>query len=378
MPFDPDPKTLKDLLENKVAIAIDDSGNLGDAAIGKLVTMQINAAMRVKPAVLEEYFEYFDLDKNFLPGPIKPASVVTSILKNYPKPPPGDKMWLIGQNKWKLEFWPEQKADGSIEAPLVKRRRRSAEERRKGFSEWEQETVATIVWDPEHDPIEEGLGFAVTEGREDEYPYEEIFDAIDENYVDQLSHYTGSHVFSTIKKILVSVSALPKRQAGGVWVIPVDAFDLIARVEKLVDALIAPPTDERGNPLPDFEPDYKSEFIPISLADGNKSRLIIQGSVERAIIKDLSKVITRLNEMRKTGLPARPSELAEANHTRQQALAIQDHYKNVVSLKYGRLKRMLADYENLYEAAQLGEMAVEEPVSLSFDDDDDSDIITDE
>jgi hypothetical protein len=114
------------------------------------------------------------------------------------------------------------------------------------------------------------------------------------------------------------------------------------------------------------------------LADGNKSRLIIQGSVERAIIKDLSKVITRLNEMRKTGLPARPSELAEANHTRQQALAIQDHYKNVVSLKYGRLKRMLADYENLYEAAQLGEMAVEEPVSLSFDDDDDSDIITDE
>ncbi len=351
----PDTKTLSQTLENAVAVAIDDAGDLKDALLGKLCWFQISNELRVAPDRLAEYFEYFSIEETYLPKPIEPRAVVKSVLTKHPKAPGRDKLWLIGDHKWELKFWAEIKNDGSIEAPLVRRRRRSIEERNRGMGEWETVTVATAVWDPKHEPIIEALGFKVHEGFDAEYPYAEIFSAIDEEYIDQLRHFTGGHVHHSIKQILTATSSVPIRQAGGIWVIPPDAIDLLDRVEKLIDSLIAPPLDENGEPVPGYDDGGKTQFVSVPLADGNKQRLVIRGAVETKILKDLSAAITRLNELRKTGLPARPSELAEATDIRRKAFEVGKHYHTVATSDLAKVKRMLGDFDALFAAAMTGE-----------------------
>ena len=361
----PDPKTMSQALENAIAVAIDDEGELKDALLGKLCWFQLSNDLRVTPERLAEYFEFFAIPETYLPPPIEPKSVVKNLLNTHPKAPGADKLWLIGEHKWELKFWAEIKQDGAIEAPLVRRRRRSIEERKRGMSEWETVTVATAVWDPSHEPVEEALGFKVHEGFEAEYPYGEIFSAMDEEYVDQLRHYTNTHVTASIKKVLVSTVSIPVRQSGGVWVIPKDAIDLLDRVDKLVDALIAPSLDEDGNPIPGTE-DTKTKFNIVKLIDGDKERLMISGAVETKIIDDLSVAITRLNTLRKTGLPARPSELAESAAIRRKALEVAKHYQTVVTSELTNVSSMLADFDSLYAAAMVGEREGAEPESLDL------------
>jgi hypothetical protein len=362
----PDPKTIHEALENAVAIAIDDSDELEDALLGKVCWFQVSNELRVKPDRLAEYFEFFAIPDQYLPKPIDPHNVTTTVLGKHPKAPGRDKLWLIGEHKWELKFWIENKSDGSIEAPLVRRRRRSMEERRRGQGEWEAVTVATAVWDPRHEPITEALGFAVHKDFAEEYPYNEIFSAIDEDYTDQLNHFTGSMIQAAIKKMLIDTISLPVRQTGGVWIIPRDSIDLFNRVEKLVDALIAPPTDDDGNPVAGYEDNGKTQFVSLDLLDGNKQRLIIRGAVETRILHDLAKSINQLNALRKTGLPARPSELAEAAAIRRKALEVGKHYQNVVDVEIKSVRSMLNDFDSLFAAAMTGERDLPEPESLKL------------
>ena len=367
----PDKQTINQALENAVAIAIDDSDELEDALLGKVCWFQVSGELRVKPDRLAEYFEFFAIPDQYLPKPIDPRNVTTTVLGKHPKAPGRDKLWLIGDHKWELKFWIESKSDGAIEAPLVRRRRRSMEERKRGQSEWEAVTVATAVWDPRHEPITEALGFAVMPGFEAEYPYGEIFSAIDEDYVDQLNHFTGSMIQSAIKKMLVDTISLPVRQTGGVWIIPPDSIDLFNRVEKLIDALVAPPLDDEGNPMPGYEDNDKTQFVSLDLLDGNKQRLIIRGAVETRILHDLAKSIDQLNALRKTGLPARPNELAEAATIRRKALEVGKHYQNVVDVEIKSVRAMLNDFDALFAAAMTGDLDTPEPESLKLVDEPD-------
>jgi hypothetical protein len=353
----PDPRVINAKFDDVMAIAIDDASELEDALLGKVCWFQISGDLRVKPERLTEYFAYFGIPDQFLPKSIDPRAVAKGVLTKHPKAPGRDKLWLIGDHKWELKFWVEEKADGAIEAPLVRRRRRTGEERKRGAGEWEAVTVATAVWDPKHEPLSEAFGFAIAEGHEQEYPYQEIFSALDEDYNDQLAHFTGAAIQSSIRKMLDKTDGLPMRQTGGVWVIHKDSVDLFDRVEKLVDALIAPPLGDDGNPIDGYEDDGNTIFVCLDLIDGAKQRLIIRGAVETRVLHDLARSITHLNNLRRTGLPARPSELAEATAIRRKALEIGKHYASVVEGEIKSVRAMLNDFDVLYSAAMTGAAA---------------------
>jgi hypothetical protein len=83
-------------------------------------------------------------------------------------------------------------------------------------------------------------------------------------------------------------------------------------------------------------------------------------------LHDLAKSINQLNALRKTGLPARPNELAEAAAIRRKALEVGKHYQNVVDVEIKSVRSMLNDFDALFAAAMTGERDLPEPESLKL------------
>jgi hypothetical protein len=357
-----------DTLANAVAIVVDDEGQIADALIGKMALIQIGNDLRITPERLAEYLDYFGIDSSYMPKPIDPRRVFLTVLNAHPKAPGRERSWLIGGRKYRLEFWAEEKQGGAIQGILRRQRRLEPEARKRLNSEWETTSVAHIVWAPE---TPEEVGPSVEDAYAEEYPYDEILAAVEADFRDQCSHYTGNTISSIVKKILNDTISLPVRQAGGAWVIPRDAISTLTRVEKLIDAIAAPPTDADGNPLPGTGGTSKTTFYQTDLIDGTKSRLIIRGALETKVLRELKVAIDQLRRVRRTGLPARPSELAEANQLRRKARSIEDHYAKLVSVDLPEVSKMLSDFDLLYEAAMTG--AVEPPLGGHLDEGDDGD-----
>lgn len=348
---------LHETLANAVAIAIDDEEQISDALLGKLAFFQVSNDLRITPERLAEYLEYYKIDSSYIPKPIDPNRVLHTVLAAHPKTPGRERSWLIGGRRYKLEFRIEDKQDGSIEGLLVRYRRLDAETRKRLNLEWETTTVATVVWAPENP---DAIGVSVVPGYEKEYPYEELLARVEEDFEDQRAHYTGNTLSSIVKKILNDTISLPVRQAGGVWVIPRDAIGTLAQVEKLLDAIAAPPTDDGGKPRIEVSESSRTLFYQVNLIDGAKSRLIIRGALETRVMKDLSLVIDHLRRLRQAGTPAKPSELATANQLRRNALAIRDYYARFVDVELVEVSRTLDDLDTLYAEALSGIRAAEE------------------
>ena len=348
-------------LANAVAIVVDDEGQIADALIGKFAFIQINNNLRITPERLAEYLDYFGIDASYMPKPIDPRRVFLTVLGSHPKPPGRERVWLIGGRKYRLEFWPEEKQGGAIQGILRRQRRLDPESRKRLHSEWETTSVANVVWAPE---TPDEVGPSVEEGYEKEYPYEEILTAVETDFKDQCAHYTGSTIHAIVKRILNDTISLPVRQAGGVWVIPRDAISTLARVERLIDAIAAPPNDDEGNPLPEGKDASKTIFVQTDLIDGSKSRLIIRGALETKVLGELKVAIDQLRRVRRTGMPARPSELAEANQLRRKARSIEEHYAQLVSVDLPEVNKMLSDFDLLYEAAMTGALDPQKAAAL--------------
>jgi hypothetical protein len=348
---------LHETLAGAVAIAIDDEDQISDALLGKLAFFQVSNDLRITPERLTEYLEYYKIDNSYMPKPIDPNRVLHTVLAAHPKTPGRERSWLIGGRRYKLEFRIEDKQDGSIEGLLVRYRRLDPDTRKRLNLEWETTTVATVVWAPENP---EAIGASVVPGYEKEYPYEELLARVEEDFEDQRAHYTGNTLSSIVKKILNDTISLPVRQAGGVWVIPKDAIGTLSQVEKLIDAIAAPPADDGGKPRTDAPEASKTLFYQVDLIDGAKSRLIIRGALETRVMKDLALVIDHLRRLRQAGTPAKPSELATANQLRRNALAIRDYYSRFVNVELIEVSRTLDDLDTLYAEALSGVKTADE------------------
>lgn len=330
-------------IDNVAAIA-DDEIDLGSAGVlGKLVFYTIGDRIRVTRSELEALFETYEIESRYLPKAIVPASIAATVLKGVRAEA------AIDGRAYELRFHVEPKIDGSIEAPLVRTRRRTRAEREAAggldaVPEWDVETVAYAVWDPEYP---EELPTEVDERRLGEFPYEPILEETVADFVERCRFYGGPAISQVVSRILNETMSIRTRPSGGVWLIPVAAMELLGRLEEMIRVLDAQYVRE----APEGKTPAETEFDSIVLVDREKNRLFVRDKVEGRVVEEITLAMERLAGIAQAGVPPKPSDLAEAAEIRKRALAYRDGFAAAVAGSGERVIRALADFDRAYASA---------------------------
>lgn len=352
-------------LDTVVAVASDEDGAMRDAIVGNFVFYQIGEDdLRVTREALGAYMEHYDIDLAYLPAPIEARKVIRSLLMVLPRGKERRKRIRPGgqgaEHSYEYRFTIEDKEGGAIEGVLKRERRRTKAERDKGLDEWDATTVLTVVWTPE-DP--EAIGAEIEKRWIEEYPYEEIIGEIEEEFETLRTHYTGDAIRKLVTTMLNDSMGVPARPKGGVWVIPRDAIERIKRLRDMVHVIAAQrefePRAAEGEDEIELELGDGVEFQMVNIVDGEDERLFIRGKVESKVVSEMTGALNALQALINAGEAPAPKDLAAATRIRREALALRDHYRDVIGVQLERVNDTLEMFERLYERA----ISVDEPAA---------------
>lgn len=326
-------------LDRVAAIADEDTAG-HEGILGKIVFYAIADTIRIARDELERLFTLHQIPDGYLPEPIKPASIIGSLLK-------GKKVEVaIEGRRHQIAFHVEPKADGALEGLLTRTRRRSEAERKSGAGEWEVATVATLVWSPED---ASKIYWAVLEDLKHEYDYEGILSEIETEFEERRQFYGRDKISQFVSKILNDTMSVRTRPTGGVWLVPISAVDLLERVEELVRLL-----DSQYRREGDL--DGETEFDSILLVDREKNRIFVRSKVEERIIADLRDAVVALIALAKAGVRATRTDLNGPIEIRKRALRYRDEFGAVMAGdESADLTQALADFDRAYGEATVNQ-----------------------
>lgn len=321
---------------DEVAALADEEGAGKEGVLGKIVFYAIADTIRVTRDELIRLFTLHQIPDGYLPEPIRPASVVGSLLK-------GKKVEAaIEGRRHLIAFHVEPKADGALEALLTRTRRRTEAERRSGASEWEVVTVATLVWSPE-DPTK--VYWAVVDSLAQEYDYAGLLAEIETEFEERRQFYGRDKISQFVGAILNDTMSVRTRPTGGVWLVPITAMDLLERVEQLVRLLDAQYRREG-------ELKGETEFDSILLVDREKNRIFVRSKVEERIIADLREAVAGLLALVQAGVRVTPADLRGPAEIRTRALRYREEFGIVMDGEESEaLSGALEDFEIAYGRA---------------------------
>lgn len=323
-----DPRTEAEILE-------------APGAIGKIVIFQISDDLRVPPDDLKAAMERHGIDLDYAPKPIKPDAQIKGVLKKTKRTIALEHTVRPGKVetvKYSVSF-PEirEKEGGAIVAPLVRMRYTG---RSDSGEDWDARTVARVSWDPD---VPNEIDAEINTRYADEYPYHEILAAVEEEFVDRISHYSGNAIGSSIvMPILNDTMSVTARPAGGVWLVPREHIGLLKGVEDFIKDLTANHNLEDGR---------ESYFESVILFDGEENQLFIRGQVEGQVVRQLADALDALKKLSDAKVAPRPNELSNAIAIRRDALALRDHYATVVGPEFQRVSTALELFDRYYAAA---------------------------
>jgi hypothetical protein len=321
---------------DRVAALADDEAAGTEGVLGKIVFYAIADTIRIARDELERLFAIHQIPDGYLPEPIKPASVIGSLLK-------GKKVEVaIEGRRHQVAFHVEPKADGALEALLTRTRRRTELERKGGAGEWEVVTVATLVWSPED---ASKIYWAVVDGLAHEYDYAGILSEIETEFEERRQFYGRDKISQFVGRILNNTMSVRTRPTGGVWLVPISAMELLERVEQLVrllDSQYRREGDDNG----------ETEFDSILLVDREKNRIFVRSKVEERILADLREAVAGLLALSQAGVRVNPSDLAGPAEIRKRALRYRDEFGVVMAGEESEaLARALDDFDLAYGQA---------------------------
>jgi hypothetical protein len=321
---------------DRVAAVADEATAGTEGVLGKIVFYAIADTIRIARDELERLFAIHQIPDAYLPEPIRPASIVGSLLK-------GKKVEAAIEGKrHQIAFHVEPKADGALEALLTRTRRRTEAERRSGASEWEVVTVATLVWSPE-DAAK--VYWAVVDSLAHEYDYAGLLTEIETEFEERRQFYGRDKISQFVGRILNDTMSVRTRPTGGVWLVPIAAMDLLERVEQLVrllDSQYRREGDENG----------ETEFDSILLVDREKNRIFVRSKVEERILADLREAVAGLLALATAGVRVTPADLNGPVEIRKRALRYRDEFGVVMAGDESEaLAQALEDFDLAYGQA---------------------------
>ena len=331
-------------LDSVAAIVDDDPGAdvVAAGVLGKLVFYSIADTIRVTRDELITLFDHYKIESQYLPKAIEPATIFRSLVRNRKSEA------TIGDRTHELRFYLEVKTDGAMEAALVRSRRKPARERTlESPDEWEVVTVGAIVWDP-LDP--ESVAAAVEEERTSEYPYGQVLEEVEDEFIERSRFYGRDAVSSFVGKILSDTMSIRTRPTGGVWLVPTEAMKLLDRTEELVRLLDAEYRRAPSDPAEASAPTGGTEFDSIVLVDRERNRLYVREKVDARVAEELSSATEGLMALVRVGIVPSLDELAKAGRARKAAMGHRDRF-SVSAVSGDRIDRALDDFDKAYAAA---------------------------